>query len=175
MFYKKVFLLFIMSAISLFANDLLKIKSFEAKFEQSIKSDTSNSIEYFGKIYIKEPAKILWKYEKPIIKNVYVIANIAIVDEPDLEQAIYTRLENNINVLKILRNAKKVSNNLYNTTLNNVEYKLHVKNNIIKQIDYVDELENKVSIKFSDIKVNDEIANDTFQFIAPDYYDIIKK
>lgn len=49
----------------------------------------------------------MWKYKTPVVKNVYIENNMAIVDEPELEQAIFTTLENEINILKLLKEAKK--------------------------------------------------------------------
>ena len=43
------------------------------------------------------------------------------------------------------------------------------------EIKYEDELENKVTISFNNSIYNKEIKKDVFRFIAPDYYDIIRK
>lgn len=175
MFYRIIFIFTFFLSANVVANDLFDIKSFEADFEQTVFNASNKKIAYSGKVFIKEPSRILWRYSDPIIKNVYVIANTAIVDEPELEQAIYTRLENEINVLQLLKKSVKKSQNLYETMINNVKYVLTLENNQIKQIDYKDELENKVSIKFTNIKQNQPIVDDTFRFIPPEYYDIIKK
>ena len=175
MVYKSLFIL-ILSISSLFgAIKFDELKSFRANFVQKITNESNKTIEYKGKVFIKNNGKVLWKYETPIIKNVYVLDNIAIIDEPELEQAIYTTLENSIDMIKLLKNANKIEENKYQTSLYNVNYIINIKNDKINSLSYVDELENKIVISFLDAEQNIEIDDGLFKFIAPDFYDIIKK
>ena len=151
------------------------IKTFRANFSQTVTNESGKSIEYQGEVYIKNNGKILWKYVKPILKNVYLIDDILIVDEPELEQAIYSRLEKSIDVLKLIKDAKEIEENLYESTLYNRKYTIKTKNGKISLLSYKDELENKVSISFDDIEQNIELDDRFFQFIAPIDYDIIEK
>ncbi|MFX4155806.1 outer-membrane lipoprotein carrier protein LolA, partial [Aliarcobacter butzleri] len=77
---------------------------------QTITSNSSDVILYKGQVFIKSSGKILWKYKTPVEKNVYIDNNSAIVDEPELEQAIFTKLENEINIIQLLKDAKKIDN-----------------------------------------------------------------
>lgn len=175
MVYKLLFIVSLFLGITLSANEFENIKTFEANFTQSIVNSSKKEIKYFGKVFIKEPSKILWKYESPIVKNVFIVKNFAIIDEPELEQAIFTSLNNEINILKLLKNAKKNDLNTYQTTMNNVSYIINVENKKINSIKYVDELENKITIIFSKSSYNNEINDTLFKFIAPKDYDIIRK
>ena len=112
MFYKLIFTLFIFSSFSFSASDIQNLKSFQSKFTQTITSSSSDIITYQGEVFIKNSGQILWKYKTPVVKNVYIENNMAIVDEPELEQAIFTTLENEINILKLLKEAKKIDNNV---------------------------------------------------------------
>ena len=175
MVYKSLFIL-ILSISSLFgAIKFDELQSFRANFVQKITNESDKTIVYKGKVFIKNNGKVLWKYETPIIKNVYVLDNIAIIDEPELEQAIYTTLENSIDMIKLLKNANKIEENKYQTSLYNVNYIINIKNDKINSLSYVDELENKIVISFLDAEQNIEIDDGLFKFIAPDFYDIIKK
>ena len=175
MVYKGLFIL-ILSISSMFgAIDFDKLKSFRADFTQIITNESQKTIEYKGKVFIKNSGKVLWKYETPILKNVYVLDKIAIIDEPELEQAIYTTLENSIDMIKLLKNSKKIEENKYQTELYNTVYTINIKKNIIDSLSYMDELENRVSIIFDNAEQNIEINDEIFNFLAPDYYDIIKK
>jgi len=175
MFYRVIFICVLFLSNSLLANVLENIKSFEASFVQTIINSSNKKIEYKGVLYIKEPSKILWKYQEPIIKNVFVINNFAIVDEPELEQAIFTSLDSEINLLKLIKTAKKVDKTKYITKINNVDYTLYVLKDKIAKIEYKDELENRVTILFGNVKQNIEISDEIFKFSPPEHYDIIRK
>ncbi len=175
MFYKLNFMCLFFICSSLFATNLENMKTFEAEFSQIIINSSSKKIEYTGKIYIKEPSKIVWKYVTPIVKNVYIDKSFAIVDEPELEQAIFTSLKNEINIVKLLKNAKKIDEKNYTTTMYNTEYKITIENNRIKTIKYQDEIENDITIIFTNIKQNHEIDSKHFKFKPPFGYDIIRK
>lgn len=155
--------------------NIKNLKTFQADFVQNIKSNTGKKIEYKGKVYIKNTGKILWRYKTPIEKNVYVLNNFAIVDEPELEQAIYTELENEINIIKILQTAKKVKKNIYKASIDKVDYFIEFKENKIEKIKYKDKLENDVFISFNNSVLNSNIKDSLFKFTAPKYYDIIRK
>lgn len=158
-----------------FANEFENIHSFEAVFEQSILNSSNQEIKYNGKVFIKDSSKILWRYESPVVKNVYIIKDFAIIDEPELEQAIFTSLNKEINILNLIKKAKQISPNVYLTKMYDIEYTITFKNKMIDSIVYQDELENKVRVKFSEAIQNHDIDDALFIFKAPKGYDIIRK
>ncbi len=174
MFYRFIFLLSLGISF-LDANNFANIKSFKAQFIQTITNSSNSNIEYKGEVFIKNSGKVLWKYKTPIIKNVYINQNFAIIDEPALEQAIFTSLDDEMNIIKLLNSAKKIDKNTYKTKFYNIEYNIFVKDNQISSISYSDELENKVLISFFNIEQNIPIDDMIFKFSAPNYYDIIRK
>ena len=151
------------------------LDSFFGNFKQTITSDSKSVIEYSGKVFIKKSGKILWQQETPIKKNVYIDDNVAIVDEPELEQAIFTKLDNEINIIKLLNEAKKVDNENYVSTVNGIKYSIKAINDKISKITYKDELDNLVAINFLNIVQNGEISDEIFKFIIPSNYDVIRK
>ncbi len=155
--------------------DFDKLKSFEAEFIQTVTNESQKTIEYKGEVFIKSSGKVLWRYKTPIEKNVYILGNIAIIDEPELEQAIYTSLEKSIDIIKLLKDSKKIGDDLYKAKLYEVDYFITLKDDKISSLSYKDELANSISIDFSKIKQNSEISDSIFTFFPPDYYDIIKK
>lgn len=155
--------------------DIKDLKSFNANFSQIITSPTNTKIIYDGEVFIKNDGKILWKYKTPVIKNVYVFKDYAIVDEPELEQAIYTSLENEINIIKLLNDAKKINDKEYISKIDGINYEIDILNGKISQIKYSDKLDNKVSINFTSVVQNELIDDKLFKFTVPDNYDIIKK
>ena len=177
MFYKLMVasMLFCVSCIA--SNDIRDLDTFKASFFQVITSNSTNKIEYTGDVFIKKSGKILWKYKTPVIKNVYINNDFAIVDEPELEQAIFTQLESEINIIKLLNSSKKVNENSYITNIEDVDYliKTSQSDNKINYIKYKDKLENDVEIKFSNVVQNGEISDQIFKFTVPENYDVIRK
>ena len=87
----KVLIVTLVFASSVFASiNLEELKSFKAEFKQTVTNESNKTIEYKGSVFIKNTGKVLWKYKTPVEKNVYVLDDLAIVDEPELEQAIYS-------------------------------------------------------------------------------------
>lgn len=175
MFYRLIFIFTMILSFNLNASELEKIESFQAKFQQDIINTSNKRISYTGDVFIKKEGKILWRYQSPIIKNVYVIKNIAMIDEPELEQVIYTQLQNDMNLISLIQNAVKKSENHYVSRLLNIEYNLYFTGNILKKVEYQDELENRVTISFIDVVQDIEIPNDIFRFFPPEHYDIIRQ
>lgn len=174
MVYKSLIFLLLVSVNIFASSNLENIKSYEAEFIQKITNVSGKTIDYKGEVFIKNSGKVLWKYATPVIKNVYLIDDLAIIDEPELEQAIYTRLEKSIDIIKLIKNAKKIDNKTYEATLYEVKYKISVDDSVIKAISYSDELENKIVISFEKIKQNQKIDDKIFVFFPPNYYDIIR-
>jgi outer membrane lipoprotein carrier protein len=177
MFYKLIISSILLFVSCFAANDIKNLDTFKASFTQKITSTSNTIIEYKGEVFIKKSGKILWKYKTPVVKNVYINENFAVVDEPELEQAIYTELESEINIIKLLNTSKKIDNNTYKTNIDDVDYliKTSKADDKIEFINYKDKLENNVEIKFSNVIQNGEISDDIFKFTVPDYYDIIRK
>lgn len=176
MFYKVLLLITSISTI-IFANSTIKnLDSFQSKFTQIVTSSNDKDfIEYKGEVFIKKSGKILWKYETPVKKNIYIDNNSVIVDEPDLEQAIFTKLENEINIIKLLEDSKKISENLYRSKLDGITYEISMKNGKVDLITYKDNLENSIKIKFFEVINNANIDDSKFIFTLPSGYDLIKK
>lgn len=177
MFYKSIFWVFFLLSSSFAATSFSfeNLETFKANFIQTIKSTQNNSIEYKGDVFIKSSGNILWKYKTPIEKNVYVNKKYVIIDEPQLEQAIFTSLQDDINLIEILKKAKKISNNEYLAVIDGVDYKVQINNQSISNIEYKDKLENSININFTNTVNNSTIDNKIFKFSAPEYYDVIRK
>ena len=86
-----------------------------------------------------------------------------------------TKIDNEINILALLKKAKKISQNSYISWFNNIEFNISLHNNRLKSISYKDELENNVFIEFTQVKQNDIIEDEIFKFQIPYHYDLIKK
>ena len=177
MFYKMTFVFIVLFTTVNLSADIKNLKSFKANFTQNITSINSKNIVYKGEFFIKSSGKILWKYKIPIEKNVYVLKDFVIIDEPELEQAIYTQLQNEINIIKLLSTSKKMKDNLYIANIDDTDYQIEtsLNKNQIETIQYKDKLDNNIEIKFENQISNEDIDDSIFKFTAPEYYDIIRK
>jgi len=177
MFYKMIIILGCFISFAQAALDIRNLETFTANFIQNISSVSGKTIKYKGEVFIKNTGKILWKYKDPVEKNVFIINNFVIIDEPELEQAIFTELENEINIIKLLNTSTKVEENTYLTKIDNTDYLILTKKdkNLISSIKYKDKLDNKIEIIFTNAIQNENIDDTIFRFTAPDYYDIIRK
>lgn len=160
---------------SLFGNDLKDIRSYEASFTQTIVNNSGKEIVYDGYLYIQQPSNIVWKYTDPIEKDVFVINTNVTIIEPDLEQAIISKIEKEINILELIKNASKVSKHTYLSSIDGKDYTLTIDNNILQKITYKDEVDNNITIQFTNSKQNHLIDKKIFQISIPYEYDIIRK
>lgn len=170
----KVLIISLFLSYSLFGN-ILDFKTINTNFKQIVKNKSGKEAVYKGELKIKGSDKILWSYKTPVIKNVYINKNSVIIDEPELEQAITSNLNDELNMVKIINNSKKVSTNTYENTLEDTKYIIIIENNILKSVSYKDELDNKVLILFTNFQKDIFINDSVFSFTVPKNYDVIKK
>ncbi len=149
----------------------IEISSFESNFKQIIKEEAGKTIEYFGRLYFKKPLKVLWRYEKPIKKDIYIVGNKVVVIEPELEQITISHLEKTKNIIDILKKAKKIGDKKYKAIYYNQTYYIFFdKNNHLKKITFKDKVDNKVEIIFYNTKQNIKIEDKIFKYrIDPDF------
>lgn len=151
------------------------IQSFEADFTQKITDEENKVLSYKGSMRSKRPDMVLWSYETPINKKIYVTKKRAVIVEPELEQAIIKRLEGEIDFFGILASAEAVDETHYKATYKGITFILKEDKGIITSLAYTDQLENKVIIEFSNQKQNRPIEDKVFTPKVPVDYDIIKE
>ncbi|MEN8146279.1 MAG: LolA-like outer membrane lipoprotein chaperone [Campylobacterota bacterium] len=151
-----------------------KTETMKADFIQTITDDKKSTITYKGSMLAKRPSMALWHYTEPIEKTVYITASRVTIVEPELEQAIIKRLDNNIDILAILASAKKDGKNSYTAYYNNKEYHIAMQGNMIRSISYSDDFDNVVKIVFSAQQINKSIKKSRFKADIPSDFDIIK-
>lgn len=152
------------------ANEL-EFNTLQSDFTQTVTSDGSK-IEYTGN-FMTTHNNAFWHYETPTIKNVYFNYERVIIIEPDLEQVIFTNLKNVPNLIDVIKNADKVSENTYKAKIDNIDYALTFKNGMMDKITYKDKLDNDVVIKFNNVKKDEFIDDGLLQPIFPKEYDVI--
>jgi len=159
---------------SLFA-DLSNINSFEADFTQTIEDENGKQLSYTGHIIATKPQYALWQYKNPIEKEIYISLYSLTVIEPEIEQVIVRNISSEFNFFQMIKNAKKIAKNRYETKIEHTLYTIvSTKENKIKNIYYLDEIGNKISIDFTQEKINKKVDKKVFVPKIPNGYDIIE-
>jgi len=163
-----IFFIFQISLLGFFEN----VHSFTSSFRQTVTSD-GKSISYLGELYIQKPNAILWKYQNPVQKSIYIRDNSVFVVEPDLEQVIIKSIPESLKFINILQNSTKLSENRFITKVGDNSFLIILKNNILHRIIYQDEVENNIEITFLNPQNNISILNSVFVPIIPTDFDRI--
>jgi len=155
--------------------NVFDVNTYQSKFKQTVTNNSKQEILYKGELYLKSNGNVLWKYKDPFIKNIYISNSRVVIDEPELEQAIISDINDDLNLLSILKESIKVDDVTYENTLNNIKYTIKIHDNDLKAIFYTDEIGNNIKIVFTDAIINKDIADEKFVFTTPLHYDIIRK
>ena len=137
--------IFLILVINLFALNLPK--QFEANFTQYIYSK-NQKLTYKGFIIFKNN-EIYWQYNYPSIKKIW-IKNKVYIYEPDLMQVTISK-KPKLNLIKILKNAKRLNKDLYVTYNGNKEV-YFIYDKYLKKVWYTNNLGNKIEIYFQKLK-----------------------
>ncbi|HEC1781907.1 TPA: outer membrane lipoprotein chaperone LolA, partial [Campylobacter lari] len=105
--------------------------------------------------------------------QIYINNKEVVIIEPELEQAIYTQLQNLPNLQAIFKNAKSISHESYEAKYENIIYNIKLENGSLNSISYKDELGNLVSIYFYNQKFDQNINDNIFIPKVPSHFDII--
>lgn len=167
-----IFLPFVLFSLS-FAS-IEQINSFKADFVQSVTDDKNKVLYYNGNVIALKPQNALWKYSKPVLKDVYMSPQTVVIIEPEIEQVIIRRVESNFDFFNMISHAKKVGENRYETSFQNTKFDIKTKNELIESITYRDEFENKIEIVFKNQMQNEAVEKDIFVPKIPEGYDIIQ-
>ena len=170
----KILILMMVGSLCLFSVDLLKnINTLRMDFKQKITYNSGKSAYYRGTIHIKKPYSIKWEYAYPIKRNIYFIKNKITLDEPELEQVSYMKMDKNLKLFSIFKKTKKIGKNKYKANVKTKKYIIYYKNKNIQKIIFKDYLDNDVSISFSNHRKNIHYKNSFFRFRPPSFYDIL--
>jgi len=167
------YLFFLSLLYSLSFASFENIDTFEADFNQSVTDEKGKTINYSGHVIASKPQNAKWSYKKPILKDIYVTSYQITIVEPELEQAIKKRINSNFNLFNLLKNAKKIADNRYETYFKNAKFQITLKKGVINSISYIDEFDNSVKVVFSNQEINKKLSLKIFSPKIPIEYDVI--
>lgn len=168
---RKFILIFILS-LNLFGSSQLEFKTLFGNFIQTITSQ-DQKISYTGTLAIDKEIGAFWHYKTPATKLIYFNKKQVVIIEPELEQAIITNLKNSPDIANILQNAKKLTDNEFQTIYDDTTYNIIIENSLPKLISYEDKLGNQAIIEFTQISKNQTIDTQLLIPQIPNNYDII--
>ncbi|MBZ7941451.1 LolA-like outer membrane lipoprotein chaperone [Campylobacter molothri] len=168
---KKIFIFFLITMVKIWAIEL-DFNTYSSNFTQLVKSKNS-TLRYSGYFIISKD-KAFWEYTTPNKKEIYIDKNRVVIIEHDLEQAIFSKLENIPNLKQIFKNAKPISENKLLAKYEKVNYTIILDQEKIQSISYKDEFENDVTITLSNQIKNPKINPKIFEFKIPKNYDIVQ-
>ncbi|MGL2596177.1 LolA-like outer membrane lipoprotein chaperone [Helicobacter pylori] len=145
---------------------LQNLQSFSAHFKQVLKNE--KPLVYYGILKAKAPNWALWVYEKPLKKEIYMNDKEVVVYEPNLFQATITPLKDKTDFFTILKQLKKQTDGSFQTTINKTTYRLVFKDGKPFSLEFKDEMNNLVTITFSQAEINPKIPNEIFVFNPKD-------
>ncbi|WP_131158661.1 LolA-like outer membrane lipoprotein chaperone [Helicobacter pylori] len=145
---------------------LQHLQSFSAHFKQVLKKE--KPLVYYGVLKAKAPNWALWVYEKPLKKEIYMNDKEVVVYEPNLFQATITPLKDKTDFFTILKRLKKQDDGSFQTTINKTTYRLVFKDGKPFSLEFKDEMNNLVTITFSQAEINPTIADEIFVFKPKD-------
>ncbi|MBZ7929339.1 LolA-like outer membrane lipoprotein chaperone [Campylobacter molothri] len=168
---KKIFIFFLITMVKIWAIEL-DFNTYSSNFTQLVKS--KNSTLCYSGYFIISKDKAFWEYTTPNKKEIYIDKNRVVIIEHDLEQAIFSKLENIPNLKQIFKNAKPISENKLLAKYEKVNYTIILDQDKIQSISYKDEFENDVTITLSNQIKNPKINPKIFEFKIPKNYDIVQ-
>jgi len=119
-------------------------QQFSAKFTEYI-YQKNKKLTYKGLIIFKNQ-NIYWKYTYPNTKEIWIKEKVYVY-EPDLMQVTVSK-KPKLNLIKILKNAKKIDKNLYLAKINKKDI-YFIYNKTLKKLWYTDEIGSKIEMYFT--------------------------
>lgn len=166
--------LLLTSILSLYAFNT-DLRQFEADFEQRITDEDNQTLIYRGHVWADRSNLARWRYDTPVVKEIYIQHATVVILEPDLEQAIVRPLDREIDFLSILAQAKRVDDTLYTAYYASQTYTIHLDNEQnLDAIRYRDGFENRIELRFSHQKRNEPIDSEIFKVDIPADFDVIR-
>lgn len=150
------------------------INSFESDFIQTVTDDKNKTLTYKGHLTAQKPQNAIWRYTVPVTKDVYISSYRVTIVEPAIEQVIIRKIESNFDFFNMIRNAKKIKENVYIALYKESEFTIVKSGELLHSISYMDEFENRVKILFENQQQNRIVNKEVFIPKFSNDYDIIR-
>lgn len=170
----KTILLLFLTLITLNA-DILDFSTLKADFEQTIVNEQNSTILYKGTLYIKKPDKILWQYDTPVKKSIFINRFNVTVYEPDLYQAVIFKQQKELNPIKMFRDSKAVGPNERVSEFDGNSIRIFLEKDRVRSLAFRDKVDNDVTIRFVSYIKDEKLEDRLFVFEPGEEVDIIRQ
>ncbi len=127
----------------------IDFETLQVDFNQSVTTDSDQSIRYSGTLYLMQPDRALWIYTTPIEKSIYIRGEAVTVVEPGLFQATHMRQSTAQNILELFHKSEAIAPGKRRALFNDTPVEFTHDENFIIRLHYRDELEHNVTIEFA--------------------------
>lgn len=155
------------------AKEFTTFKTFVADFTQKVRAQDGGEIIYSGEVLAKAPNLVLWRYINPMPKEVYIKGSEMAIYEPKLLQAIFLKANDYLDIFSITKKARYYGNGNFLVRVINQDYVLRTQGNMLKEIEFTDELGNFSLVQFNNQKVDLNLGDEIFTFIPPEGIDLV--
>lgn len=175
---------------------LKNISDFSADFKQVTSDNRGRKLQIaHGQLWISKPSRFRWHAEPPMEQVLVSNGELLWLYDPDLEQVTIQNIESEISSLPLLILTGDVSRLSQDFLIDHYEdeagdhfsfqpkadsgsfklVSLLVKDDHIKGLDITDALNQKTSIELTNIRSEEKLPDDMFQFQIPDGVDVIRE
>jgi outer membrane lipoprotein carrier protein len=160
----------------LFCDALSLPENFKANFTQKITNTKDKTINYSGQVYFSSKTSLKWAYSVPTKKEVCTNGYDLMVVDHDLEQVSEYTMDKEFNLVKLVKQAKLHSKNIYVSKFDEKTVTIQVdRKQQLHSIAYFDDLENKVQITFKKVHYGKgDLSEKNISCHIPKEYDIIR-
>jgi outer membrane lipoprotein carrier protein len=169
----KFLLLLTLSTLLLLA-DLKPFKTLSLDFTQVITNEQNRTLTYTGKLHMQQPNRILWEYETPVVKKIYIANSQVTIYEPDLLQATIFKNGRELNPIHMFNESTKIDENTRSAKFNQKEILIKHNKDEITNLSFLDEVENSVVIYFKSYQYNPTFNKSFFVFYPDSETDVIR-
>ena len=171
----KIFIAMLMMLQGVFAAIVIP-EHFQADFLQKITNPKGKVISYEGSVHFSERNNLKWVYLKPTQKEVCTDGKELIVVDHDLEQVSYYLIDKGLDLMSVLKHAKKYKEDIYLANYQNRRYTIQIdKQGMIQSVAYFDDLDNKVQIVFQKMHYGKgKLESSQIHCKVPKSYDVIR-
>lgn len=168
------FLFFLFFTMFLSADGIKLPMAFDSSFTQKIISPKNKKIIYKGIVFYSDKSLLKWIYASPTKKEVCTNGKEIVIVDNDLEQVFFYTINKGFNLPEVLKSSKKEANGTFSAKYQKKNYTIRLNGSgELAEVFYIDDLDNKVTINFNDIKYkNKSIPEENLKCIIPRNYDI---
>jgi outer membrane lipoprotein carrier protein len=150
--------------------------SFSATFVQKVTTPQKKLTRYTGSVLLNRSREFLWRYRTPTKREICGDGSRVRIVDHDLEQVTVYKVGSLLDLMQLLKRAKRYRNDIYLTRYHGTRYTLKVnQKGQLEQIAFQDDLDNIVNVHFHQIRYGSvPVSQEKLRCHVPKSYDVIR-